>query len=697
MQLSRKSDSKKGSSKIGTQNSTEKPPIFGIDTLPQSSPRGTLAFSLIIIRGSQVLERYERVSLGRLIRLSRGIRPRFIAMDNVYEIASNSTQLLKIISLLPSETQVVQATGSPKQGLRQLHLIASEHGLSLPSKASPLQTAEAAARLVSMGVGYYIEAFKKRTAIAVTKGRVFGPGGMSQQRYRRRLCLAVLQVAHKIREGLKAEGLDYDVTVRRSRWGYESCRFIVFAERTRLYGIAKPIRGPDVRVVIEPIAANEVEFKPLGEMIRAPMIGKMRPTIVGIDPGIVTGVAVISLDGEVLSLFSGRGLDRARIIESLTSIGHPVLVCSDVIPPPDTVRKIAAALDSKVFYPETPLSTVDKRELAQHFLEEAETAVRAEDTHQRDALAAVVKAYLSLKNKFEEANARIRDTGLRISRDLVRSELVRGATIAEALEIATQIPPPKVRKFEEPREEAQLLNLKIRSLEERLRSQREIIEKLSETRDRLQEEQSLVSTKIMELETALEREKSASEAQLRENREVQSLQGRLRNLEADFQQLNIESEASKYKHTRLATILKKSMRSEIAFVKTIPSMTKQSVEQAAIELSIARGDIVSVVEGNTATLQGAQALAGIGVLAVVFKGEPPQVILDFIEGHGIPTLRNKETAIEEFDGFHFMNRNHLEHLIQRSGERIEAKEQEASREMLGDVLEEYRRHRSKPT
>ncbi len=677
------------------QSSSQKPPIFGIDILPQSSPQGTLAFSLVIIRGSQILERYERVSLGRLIRLSRSLKPRFIAMDNVYELASSSTQLLKIISLLPSETQIVQATGSPKEGLRQLHLIATEHGLSLPSKASPLQTAEVAARLVSMGVGHYIEAFKKRTSIAVTKGRVFGPGGMSQQRYRRRLCLAVLQVSHKIREGLKAEGLDYDLTVRRSRWGYESCHFIVFAERTRLYGIAKPIRGPDVRVVVEPIAASEVEFKPLGEIVSAPLTGKVRPTIVGIDPGIVTGIAVVSLDGEVLSLFSGRGLDRARIIESLTSIGHPVLVCSDVIPAPDTVRKVAAALDSKVFYPETPLSTVDKREIAQHFLEESESTVRAEDTHQRDALAAAVKAYLSLKNKFEEADARITETGLRVSRDLVRSELVRGATIAEALEIATPIPPPTVRRFEEPKEEAQLLNLRIRSLEERLRSQREIIEKLSEARDKMQEEQSLASTKILELESQLEREKSASEAQLRQSREVQSLQGRIRNLEADFQQLNIENEASKYKYSRLSELIKKTMRNEIVLVKTIPSLTRQSVEQATINLSIARGEIVYVAEANTASLQGAQALASRGVAAVIVHGQPPQVVLDFIEGHGIPTLRMEAAEIEECEGFQFVNKNRLDDLLRSSRERIEVKEREASRETLSDVLEEYRRHRSK--
>ena len=199
------------------------------------------------------------------------------------------------------------------------------------------------------------------------------------------------------------------------------------------------------------------------------------------------------------------------------------------------------------------------------------------------------------------------------------------------------------------------------------------------------------------METQLGREKSASEAQLKQNREVQSLQGRIRNLEADFQQLNIENEASKYKYGRLTELLKKSIHNQISFVKSIPSMTRQSVEQSIIALAISRGDIISVAEANTATLQGAQALAARRVAAVVFPGEPPQVILDFIEGHGIPTLRTGETGIEEFDGFQFMDKNRLEHLIQSSRERIESKEQEASRDMLGDVLEEYRRQRSKPS
>lgn len=677
------------------QSNTEKPPIFGIDILPQSSPRGTLAFSLVIIKGSQVLKRYDRVSLGRLLRVSRSIKPRFIAMDNVYELASNPSQLLRIISLLPSETQIVQVTGSPKDGLRQMHIIAAEHGLSLLGKASPLQTAEVGARLVSMGVGHFIEAFKKRTVIAVTKGRVFGPGGMSQQRYRRRLCLAVLQVAHKIREGLKAEGLDYDLSVRRSRWGYESCHFTVYAERSKLYGIARPIRGPDVRVTVQPVAASELEFRPLSQIITTPTVGKTRATIVGIDPGIVTGVAIISLDGDILSLFSGRGLDRARIIEKLIAVGHPVLVCSDVNPPPDAVRKIAAALDSKVFYPERPLSTIEKREIAQRFLEERESVVRVEDTHQRDALAGIVKAYMSLKDNFEEADVRIRETGLRISRDLVRSELVRGATIAEALEIATPIAPPVARKLEEPKEEIQLLNLKIRSLEDRLRSQREIIEKLSETRDRLQEELLLLPSRIRELETQLSLEKSASDAQLRQSREVESLLGRMKNLEADFQEINIENEASKYKLGRFRELILRCMRNQIIFVKSIPSLTRQSVEQATVELALGRGDVVSIAEPSTATLQGAQAICSRGIVALIVENELPEIVFDFIEGRGIPAFRSEEASLEHFEGFQFIDRIRIGNVIRISRERIEAKEQVASREMLGGVLEEYRRHRSK--
>ncbi len=633
--------------------------------------------------------------MGRLLRLSRSMKPRFIAMDNVYELASNSTQLLRIISLLPSETQIVQVTGSPKEGLRQLHLIAAEHGLSLTSKASPLQTAEVGARLVSMGVGYFIEAFKKRTAIAVVKGRVFGPGGMSQQRYRRRICLAVLQVAHKIREGLRAGGLDHDLTVRRSRWGYESCRFIVYAERTRLYGIVRPISGPDVRVTVEPVVANEIEFKPLGLIVKTPIASRTRPTIVGIDPGIVTGIAMISLDGEVLSLFSGRGLDRARIIESLTSIGHPVLVCSDVNPLPETVRKVGAALDSKVFYPEAPLSTVEKREITQRFLEGMEGSLKVEDTHQRDALAAALKAYMSLKNKFEEADARIRETGLRVSRDLVRAELVHGASIAEAFELATPIPPPAIRRVEEPRDEEQLFNVKIRSLEDRLRSQREIIEKLAATRDKLQEELVVLANRIRNLEEQLERERSVSEARLRESREVDSLQGRIRNLEADFQNLHIENEVSRFKVERLKELIQKSLRNQAVFIKHIRSMTRQSVEQATTELTLGKNSIVYIAEPSTATLQGAQTLTSRGIAALIVNGELPQVVLDFIEGHGIPALRGEEIGIQEFEGFYFVDKSRLESLIHASRERIEAKEQEASREMLGDVLEEYRRHRNK--
>ncbi len=673
----------------------EKPSIFGIDILPQSSPQGTLAFSLVILRGGQILESYDHVSLSRLLRLIRSIKPRFIAMDNIYELASSQAQLLRIISLLPIETQIIQATGSPKEGMRQLHLIAAEHGLRLPSKASPLQTAETGARLASMGIGYVIETYKKRTIVAVSKGRVFGPGGMSQQRYRRRLCLAVFQVAHRIREGLKTQGIDYDLTVRRSRWGYENCRFTVYADRPNLYGIVKPMRGPDVRVKVEPVVASELEFKPLNQLIPTPTARKTRPTIVGIDPGIVTGVAMISLEGEILSLFSGRGLDRAKIIESLTNIGHPVMVCSDVSPPPETVRKVAAALDSKVFYPDTPLSTVTKREITQRYLEGVEAQVRVEDTHQRDALAGALKAYSNLIEKFAEADARIRERGLRVSRDLVKVEIIRGATIAEALEMATPLPPPVTQRLSQPEDEGQLFNVKIRSLEDRLLSQREIIEKLTETRDQLQVDLVELCTRIKELEQRLERERSASEAQLRQNREFDKLQSRIRNLEVDLQNLNIEAEVSKFKHQRLREIVLKSLKNQLAFVKNVPSMTRQSVEQANSELAIGRGDSVFISEPSTATLDGAQALTSKHVRAIIVTDELPQVVTDFIEGHGIPVLPGEGARVEEFNGLFFVDLIRLDGMILASRERIEAKEHAAGREMLGDVLEDYRRRRNR--
>lgn len=119
----------------------------------------------------------------------------------------------------------------------------------------------------------------------------------------------------------------------------------------------------------------------------------------GLDPGNTVGVAVLNTKGNVLNLTSIREARRSDLIKHILGFGRPIIIASDVNPLPKMIERLAASLGSKVFYPEVSLTNVEKEKIINDFKEEIK------NTHQKDALAAGLKAfknYHSLFLKVEE-------------------------------------------------------------------------------------------------------------------------------------------------------------------------------------------------------------------------------------------------------------------------------------------------------
>ena len=58
----------------------------------------------------------------------------------------------------------------------------------------------------------------------------------------------------------------------------------------------------------------------------------VRGLIVGIDPGITTGIAILDLYGNVVKVCSKRNMGKNEIIRTITNFGHPLIITSDVNP-----------------------------------------------------------------------------------------------------------------------------------------------------------------------------------------------------------------------------------------------------------------------------------------------------------------------------------------------------------------------------
>ncbi len=658
--------------------------VVGVDIValsPQASrqPR----FAAVILDGNNVVERFSEISLRRLLRLLKAVKPSMIAVDNIYELAPNSKSLLKFIHLLPKRIKLVQVTGSPKTGFQSLEGLAAKHGIFSGGKLSPLQAAEAAARLASMGIGFEVCVYEEETRITVSRGRSVGSGGMSQARYQRSLQTLILRATREIESRLRAKGFDYDLVYRRTVHGLEGSTFIVYASRDKLHGVVRPAKGHDLRITITPVFKREIEFKPLSSI--PPAKKHLHYLIVGVDPGMVTGLAALDLNGRLVLLTSGRGLSRGRISRILAEHGYPLVVASDVHPPPELVAKLGSMHDAVVYTPGRLLTTSEKQELVHEFCEKHE-GVQVEDSHQRDALAAAIKAYNSFKSKLEQCEAHVRETGLKLPLDEIKALVVKGKSIREAITAChalraeepkpTPAPPPKPSSPEIGR-----LVQEVKSLEAE--------------KSLLEEQVKLLQQKVSSLEEAIEQMRREERAELLKDREIYKAHHEMTLLREQLQQLRIELETTRNELKNFKKLFHKAVKEGLIFLKPIRSLHPSSLSEAIEEFGLKSGDVLYVHDLSSAEPSAVEILSELKVQAIIAGNNPPPHVTDHLLSKGIPIISSSELEITWIHEIPAAPPEQLNQLISARKSTLEEKLRRRARENLLKLIEEYRRERMK--
>lgn len=62
------------------------------------------------------------------------------------------------------------------------------------------------------------------------------------------------------------------------------------------------------------------------------------PIIVGFDPGLTVGLAILDLNGNLLFLDSFKEISKSEIITKIMELGRAILIATDVENPPKAVK-----------------------------------------------------------------------------------------------------------------------------------------------------------------------------------------------------------------------------------------------------------------------------------------------------------------------------------------------------------------------
>jgi predicted RNase H-like nuclease (RuvC/YqgF family) len=384
--------------------------ILGLDI----SGRG--AFAYTVVDNGVVVEQGVKDVVG-IIKIIKKYKPNILVIDSISELFENGKLIVKAIGRAPFNIDVVQATKVGEESLSVEELVRRNFGVS-KGHLTPLETSMYLALLAEKGVGTKVKLYEEETVVLIKRRSSTAPGGMSRNRYMRNIRHRIRDLAEEISRRLNEVGLDYDLFFREEAGDITSARFIVYARRDLVRRYVKPLRSSDVVIDIfsEPVKSREAEAQ-RGEAY----------LIVGVDPGIVTGIALMDLNGRVLHTEARRNLSRGDALRRIYQWGVPVVVATDVASPPDYAKKLAAMCGAVLYHPDRDLLMEEKAAIAERLGYSAPT------THERDALAAAYKAFSEFKVKFDKLE---KDFGSILSiKQLSRAKMLiaKGKSIAQAV------------------------------------------------------------------------------------------------------------------------------------------------------------------------------------------------------------------------------------------------------------------------
>ncbi|WP_252900862.1 DUF460 domain-containing protein [Vulcanisaeta sp. JCM 14467] len=549
-------------------------------------------------------------------------------------------------------------------------LVNKYFGLNI-AKLDPDATAEYLARLCAWVLSI-IRVYEPETKIVVKAAISTTPGGMSRNRFERNIAHRIRYLAKEIKEKLEGGGLDYDMFITPESEGLRSVVFIVYADRSIVRSVIKPRKSMDVKVIVESVPTDSIKFVGLTEQESTESMSavKDRKLIVGIDPGIVTGVAVLDLNGNVLTLQSGKNLSRRHVLRIVYQYGTPVLVAVDTAKPSDYARKLAAMVGAAIYYPDRDLSIAEKSEIAIKI--SREQGITVKDPHMRDALAAAYKAFTQLKPKLDRVEEEVRRAYARAIDD-AKALVIKGLSIKQAVDEASRRievqPQQEVRLVSNEKCECECDKMR-EEYENTIRTLNAEIERLSrlynETKERLEE---LVNNYDIEA---------------RKDQLVRSLYARIDMLEGDIEKYKLKiKDLENSMRDLMKDFLEYLRGNKYVLIRYIDGLDLNAVVQihnSILVMSI--GELMNI---------GIDKLISVGINSVILIDVSEKSMLRPIWKRGLRVIPISMVYNGPLNDIMFMDRSVINNAIEALGKEFLSALDE---DQLKRMINEYRRLRS---
>ena len=419
------------------------------------------------------------------------------------------------------------------------------------------------------------------------------------------------------------------------------------------------------------------------------MLGKsgMKRLIVGVDPGVTVGLAALSFDGVPISVDSRRNWALSDLIKTISKLGEPTIISSDVTPASALLEKLSVKFNAVLFAPLLSMTADEKHQTARAYAELQGLKLR--NAHEVDALASALKAYQHYEKKFEQINARVKKQKLKVSADDAKDLVVRGHTLKRAIQILQgsekiQPPPPLKR----PVQSEERLKSLIEELEERLSRERETSKRLRAANKELSLKMKTLKTEISNLQEKIEQTRSEQSAQTRREREYQMLLDELKKAKARVSEYSAQLEAYKTRFNQLQRLRELESKGKLVLLKPAEAFTENGLTKAFQLYGVKAGDYMLLLDPSGGGASTAETLAKRGPKAIVTKGSMSHHALEVFAKYLIPVLPLERLETEWIEGLPYAESESLRKAVKQVGEMEASKAYEEIRTIIEDHRKE---------
>lgn len=372
-------------------------------------------------------------------------------------------------------------------------------------------------------------------------------------------------------------------------------------------------------------------------------------TVVGIDPGITTAIAIFDLDGKLKEVFSKKGMSKPEIVRFILSRGSPVIIATDKKYVPKMVSEIASALSIPVFAPQEDLKVKEKVSLIKN--------IKVKNSHERDAVAAGLYFFKKHSRKFREIDDILEKMNMEMHSEKIKELLIKGKArnLSEALESilgrAVEIEKPKRKKKKAVVERKED---KLKILERRYEIAQEYIKKLEKRVKELEEQKKML------IEERLKESKEIRESALK-SKEIELRDSIIRNLKMELEK---EKELRRQLEEKLEALEEERIieaRGYIPVVR-IPEFSRESIAMFKEKFRIFNRAVIFETPCRGTTV--AKYLSTLRPKIVIgnFGAEEKHIL----EEAGIHVIeKNSIPKIEKFKNFYGIDKNIFDNILKK--------------------------------